>query len=123
MLLEVARCSIRFFLRSHPAFRGNHRRVRRHEQPAYIHRAVEQTARVVAQIEHERLHSFAFQLGEFPVEIGGGRLAELHDARIADFEIAGFIAQNPRVLDARHFNDRALDNIVFDLLRRGTQDC
>ena len=57
--------------------------------PQHIDRAVEQAAGIVAQIEHQRLHSLLLQIVERLRQFFRGRFVELHDPDVTDLERPG----------------------------------
>ena len=75
----------------------HHQRIFRQESSGYCHRAVEQAARIVAQIQHQALERFLVLLVEAVQRLGqilAGMLLELGDAdiAIARFDQFGFYA-------------------------------
>ncbi len=89
------------------------------ELRANVHRAVQQSARIISQIENERLHSLLLQFIQRLRQLSGRRLVELNQAHISDLEWSGQVRiEQSRALDALHFDLRPLQRVILHFLGR-----
>ena len=110
-------------LRRVAALGGNHQLAARQEFLADVHRLVEQTAGIQAQIQNQRLHPLRLEPAERGFQFITGPVAKFRDADVADAVRAErkFLSAVD-VLDHVHLDDGAGERELFLLAGRGPLD-
>src|SRR5471032_2370889 len=101
-------------LRSDASLRGNDFRIGRQKLRADINGNVQESAGIVPEIEHQRLHATLLEVIERLPQLFRGWLVELNQADITDLERAAQIrVEYPGPLDALHFYLRPFEREIF----------
>ena len=120
-ILRHARGRIIALLRCDAALGGNDSRVRRQKLSANVDRAVQQTARIVAKIENQRMHSLLLQFVERFAQFVRGGLVELNQANVGNLERATELRiEQSHAFNALHFDLRAFQRVVLHFFGRRT---
>ena len=116
-LLRAGSRGIIALLRGRAALRRNDCCAGRQKLRANIHRAVQEAAGIVAQIENEALHPLFLQSVQRFGEFIGSRIVELHQSHVADLELAAQVRiQQPHSFHAIDLDVGAIELVFLDLL-------
>ena len=122
-LFRGARGRIIMLLRSDASLCGNDLCIGRQKLRADIDRHVQESARIISEIEHQRLHATLLQVIERLPQFLRGRFVKLNQADVTDLERTAQIrVEYSGPLYALHFDLCPFEGEIFDLFGGGTQN-